>query len=115
MCPVVSLRWLREFYVRQGEAQLACPVFRRAAHLGVLSKTTVSVRLHKWLQWVGVKSWSLYAAHSLRRGGATWAVRQGVSVRQVQVMGRWKSDVVRKYLYCSASAMYGASSRQQRG
>lgn len=116
MCPVVALEWLQEFYIQQGERQPVGPIFRGRARVGKgLAKTTVAVRLRKWLQLVGVQGWQLYAAHSLRRGGATWAVRQGVSLRQVQVMGRWKSDVVREYLYCSTTAMWAASSRQQRG
>jgi site-specific recombinase XerD len=80
-----------------------------------LAKTTVAVRLRKALQAVGVQEWELYAAHSLRRGGATWAVRQGVSWRRVQIMGRWKSDVVREYLYSSVTSMWGASAQMQRG
>ena len=52
------------------------PVFRPlAASVGALSKTTVGQRLKKGLQAVGVRNWDLYAAHSLRRGGATWAVQ----------------------------------------
>jgi integrase len=116
LCPVVALKWLREFYVRQGESSPTGPVFRsRAAASSALAKTSVALRLQKALEAVGVQDWQLYAAHSLRRGGATWAVRQGVSLRQVQVMGRWKSDVVREYLYCSADSLWGASARQQQG
>jgi integrase len=116
MCPVVALKWLRRFYVQRGEAQPSGPVFRAwPGQRTRLQKTTVAVRLRKALEWVGVQDWDLYAAHSLRRGGATWAVRMGVSLRQVQIMGRWASDVVREYLYSSASAMWAVSARQQRG
>jgi integrase len=116
MCPVVALQWLREFYVQQGESVSVGTVFRgRAAAAVPLAKTTVAVRLRKALEIVGVEGWRLYAAHSLRRGGATWAVRQGGPLRQVQIMGRWKSDVVREYLYSSATALWAVSSRQQRG
>jgi integrase len=116
MCPVRALQWLEQFYIQLGGAEPSGPVFRgRPQSQVALSKTTVAVRLRKWLDVVGVSGSELYAAHSLRRGGATWAVRQDVPLRQVQVMGRWQSDVVREYLYCSPSAMYEASSRQQRG
>jgi integrase len=116
MCPVVALRWLRHYYVQRGEAQPSGTVFRSwPGQRKRLEKTTVALRLQKALERVGVQSWHLYAAHSLRRGGATWAVRMGVSLRQVQIMGRWASDVVREYLYSSASAMWRASARQQRG
>jgi integrase len=116
MCPVLALKWLREFYIQQGESGQTGPVFRGRGGVRVrLAKNTVATRLWKALQRVGVRGWQCYAAHSLRRGGATWAVRQGLSLRQVQVMGRWQSDVVREYLYCSAEAMWAASARQQRG
>eukprot|EP00775_Hariotina_reticulata_P006070 gene6070-6309_t len=36
-------------------------------------------------------------------GGATHAAQVGVPVRFVQLMGRWKSDVVRLYMYASPS------------
>eukprot|EP00775_Hariotina_reticulata_P001773 gene1773-biopygen3211 len=111
MCPVAALKRLRGL-VGTSDG----PVFTsRAGQPDALAKTTVAIRLRKALQAVGVSDWDLYAAHSLRRGGATWAVRQGVSWRRVQVMGRWKSDVVREYLYCSADAMWQASAQQQQG
>lgn len=120
LCPVQALERLRDFYRRRlGVAPLGS-VFRAVAP-GVsgaerqLAKSTVGVRLKKALAAVGVADADLYAAHSLRRGGATWAVQQGVSVREVQIMGRWKSDVVREYLYSSPSVMWAASARQQRG
>lgn len=115
MCPVAALRVLQSV-TTSGEAPAVGPVFvGRASHPVALAKTTVAVRLRKALQAVGVQEWELYAAHSLRRGGATWAVRQGVSWRRVQIMGRWKSDVVREYLYSSVSSMWGASAQMQRG
>jgi hypothetical protein len=43
-------------------------------------------------------------------------VTQGVAAPgHGQVMGRWKSDVVREYLYCNADAMWAAPAKQQRG
>ena len=84
MCPVRALQRLSEFYIMQGERFPVGPVFRSRAGSGSrLAKTTVAVRLRKVLQRVGVQGWELYAAHSLRRGGATWAANQGVALRQV--------------------------------
>ena len=76
-----------------------------------LSKTTVGVRLQKALEVAGVKDWRLYAAHSLRRGGATHAAKVGLPLRMIQAMGRWKSDAVRVYLYCSPEQLFAASTR----
>lgn len=117
MCPVAALRSLKALADHGGQ-QVASGGFVFTGGLGGragLAKTTVAVRLRKALQAVGVSDWDLYAAHSLRRGGATWAMRQGVSWRRVQVMGRWRSDVVREYLYCSVEGMWRASAQQQRG
>lgn len=38
------------------------------------------------------------AAHSLRRGGATHAMRQGYDKAEIKLMGRWKSDAVDLYM-----------------
>lgn len=115
MCPVKALQRLQQLYVTSGSGAVG-PVFKGLLHsTKALSKTTVGTRLRKSMEQVGIEDWQLYAAHSLRRGGATWAVQQGVSVREVQIMGRWKSDVVREYLYCSPEALFAASRKQQRG
>eukprot|EP00882_Tetradesmus_deserticola_P008231 GHRQ01008676.1.p1 GENE.GHRQ01008676.1~~GHRQ01008676.1.p1 ORF type:complete len:348 (-),score=64.88 GHRQ01008676.1:210-1253(-) len=116
MCPVQALWRLRRLAVKDAQGSPIGPVFTAwEGKQRRLAKTTVGVRLQKALQSVGVQNWDLYAAHSLRRGGATWAVRQGVSVRQIMVMGRWKSDVVREYLYHSPTELLGASRQQQQG
>jgi integrase len=104
VCPVRALRHLR---VVTGGVGYVFP-----SRLGVaqpLSKTTVAVRLRKALQVAGVAAWELYAAHSLRRGGATHAAKLGLPLRLIQAMGRWKSDAVRVYLYCSPEQLFGAS------
>lgn len=107
VCPVRALRQLKVltggqgfvFTARSGESERA------------LSKTTVAIRLRKALEVAGVASWELYAAHSLRRGGATHAAKVGMPLRLIQAMGRWRSDAVRVYLYCSPEQMFGASSQ----
>jgi integrase len=84
MCLVAALRVLRSVMTGSGAAAEG-PVFvGQAGHPVGLAKTTVAMRLRKALQALGVQEWELYVAHSLRRGGATWAVRQGVSWRRVQ-------------------------------
>ena len=74
-----------------------------------LSKTTVAPRLKKALARAGVAGADLYAAHSLRRGGATHAAKVGVPLRFIKVMGHWKSDTVREYLYASPDVVWGYS------
>jgi integrase len=92
------------------------PVFRPfLASAARLSKNTVGPRLKKALTKAGVAAADMYAAHSLRRGGATHAARVGVHTRLIQVMGRWKSDAVREYLYTSPRQLFEALQRMLRG
>jgi integrase len=101
---------LRDLQRLAGGRSAAGPVFRPfVASVARLSKTTVGVRLKKALARAGVPAAELYAAHSLRRGGATHAARSGVHTRLIQVMGRWKSDAVRAYLYTSPEQLFRAS------
>lgn len=39
-----------------------------------------------------------FAGHSTRRGAATSAIRQGIELRLVSLMGRWRSDAVLLYV-----------------
>ena len=54
-------------------------------------------KLRSVLQKCGVDG-SLYGSHSLRRGGASWALKCGVSGELVRILGDWKSDAYRAYL-----------------
>ena len=39
-----------------------------------------------------------FGSHSLRRGGASWALRCGLSGDMIRILGDWKSDAYRAYL-----------------
>ena len=109
--PVGALLRLR---VLAGGAAAQGPIFLPVARDGgskALSKTAVAVRLRKVLQAIGVENWAAYAAHSLRRGGATHAAAMGVDLRYIMLMGRWKSDVVRQYTYYTPCQVLAASAR----
>jgi integrase len=107
-CPVRALRVLSLRFGQVGA------VFRgRKNDTQHLSKTTVGQRLKKALCTAGVAGWEFYAAHSLRRGGATHASRSGIPLRMIQIMGRWKSDAVRQYLYTSPQEILEASATMQ--
>ena len=41
---------------------------------------------------------SKYGTHSLRRGGASWALRCGMSSEVIRILGDWHSDAYRCYL-----------------
>jgi len=96
-------------------AEAAGPVFRAWVQgSAALAKTTVAIRLRKALEALGVANWRAYAAHSLRRGGATHAAAVGVPVRFIMLMGRWSSDMVRQYMYFTPGQVLAASSRMLR-
>lgn len=104
LCPVQAMRRLQQMSRGVG------PVFARSAKgETAISKTTVGMRLKKALRAAGVPGYQLYAAHSLRRGGATHAARSGITTRMIQAMGRWRSDAVRLYLYCSPEQLWKGS------
>jgi len=106
---------LKRLLVVAGGASARGPVFRaRELHSAGLSTTAVAVRLRKVLAQVGVSDWASYAAHSLRRGGATHAAGVGVHLRYILLMGRWRSDVVRQYMYYTPSQVLAASSQMLR-
>ena len=41
---------------------------------------------------------SRYSGHSFRRGGASWALQQGLSVEAIKILGDWHSDAYSAYL-----------------
>jgi len=89
-------------------------IFRAYQHdTAPLSKMSVTHRLRKALAAAGVKGEGAYASHSLKRGGATatHAEQSGESTRMAQLLGRWKSDAVRQYMYASERQAIGASAR----
>ena len=43
----------------------------------------------------------LFAGHSFRRGGATWAFQSGVQGELIKLLGDWRSDAYLKYLNTS--------------
>ena len=107
VCPIGALRGLQRW-----QPDGRGPVFRpHADSSAALSKATVGPRLRKALRAVAVPDWALYAAHSLRRGGATHAAQLGVSYRMIQVLGRWRSDAMRHYLYCCPDELWAASAQ----
>jgi integrase len=102
---VSPARVLRSLQLLVGGAAAHGHVFKASpASVAPLQKGTVACRLKKALAMAGVPGADRFAAHSLRRGGATHAAKVGVPVpRFVQLMGRWRSDVVRLYMYASPS------------
>ncbi|WIA44603.1 hypothetical protein OEZ86_007321 [Tetradesmus obliquus] len=108
MCPLRALQRLRKWGSADGK------VFTAYAGGVGMKKLTVGSRLKQDLRDAGVAEAEQYAAHSLRRGGATHAARQKIALRKIQMMGRWKSDVVRLYLYAAPVELMQAAAQMQR-
>ena len=53
--------------------------------------------MRKWLRRIGVNPTG-YGSHSMRRGGATAAVKAKVQMHVVKRHGRWASDAVYPYV-----------------
>ena len=56
------------------------------------------------LAHIGVPNPSQFRGHSFRRGGATWAFRNGVPGELIQIYGNWASDAYKCYLGFSDDA-----------
>ena len=96
MCPLAALRALASYGRRL--AALSVPVFRLDQNSDqAVSRTTLACRLSRRLRSLGVTS-SLFGLHSFRIGGATAAAMAGLPERVLKAHGRWRSDVVRKYM-----------------
>ena len=70
-------------------------------------------QLKKLLLAIGLDS-KKYAGHSLRRGGATWAMRCGVPGEVIKSMGDWRSTAYLQYLdiNCSLKVKYALQMMQ---
>ena len=127
----LEIRWSKTIQFR--ERKVSCPLLRTSSILcpvwavqNVLDKTTLASpsgplfvyqakgawrpylycqflrRLREVLEQVGLPATS-YAAHSLRRGGASWALKCGVPGEVIQSLGDWKSDAYMNYLDVSTT------------
>lgn len=60
---------------------------------------------------LGTGSWN---GHSFRRGAATWAAEVAVPEREIQILGRWRSEAYRAYIEYSRDQQIALSKRFQR-
>lgn len=96
VCPVLAYQaWIRAAGITAGK------VFRRVHASGSvfgdgLSDKAVQLILQKWTGLAGLPG--DYSPHSLRRGFATEATRNGARRDQVMKGGRWKSNAVDVYI-----------------
>jgi hypothetical protein len=96
LCPAHALRQL---LLRTLDASPCSPVFLRRER-GKLTPV-----LYGWfrdklkaLLQVCLDDNNEFGSHSLRRGGASWALQCGVSPEVIRIMGDWHSDAYKAYL-----------------
>jgi hypothetical protein len=114
-------------FVRNPDSGL-CPVRALLTHMGAsqlpstrplfnycidgreiaLTQSAYVSRLHTLLKSLGFDS-TLYSAHSLRRGGASFAFQVGLSHIQIKSRGDWSSNAFERYVHINSEAAMQAA------
>lgn len=100
LCPVTAVK--HAFAITR-EGSILGPAFlrRRAdAKLVPVKYTWFSRKLLGLVEACGLDR-SDYGTHSLRRGGASWALKCGIGSEVIRILGDWRSDAYRNYLEVS--------------
>ena len=92
ICPVSALRMLFDRF----PAPPLAPLFSRPFNQP-FSNTFLLFTMHQLLLNAGIPTFG-YSGHSLRKGAAVTADRNGVSKHDIKLLGRWKSDAVDVYI-----------------
>lgn len=105
VCPVALLRqWLSVSPLRKGKD----PLFTLPG--GSFKREDVISALRVALRETGFAAGE-YSGHSFRRGAATWCASIGMPEKDIQVLGRWSSWAVRKYMDLSPQAINAIAAR----
>jgi integrase len=103
-CPVRTLdRYLEEF--RLGDTEWLFPSMIKSEK--PVSGQAVSKIVKRAAEHAGLKG--RYSGHSLRIGGATAALKGGMTMEQIRSVGEWESKAVLLYLRSVAAANNSAS------
>ena len=99
LCPVNALR--HAFRLTAGGDPCG-PAFLRAVKRGLtpLLYRWYMERFRALLKRVGCEP-DEYGSHSLRRGGASWALQCGIQSDVIKILGDWKSQAYQAYLEVS--------------
>jgi len=103
-CPVHCMRDWLNFYQVEPESWL----FPGATGAGSVTGGAINELVKKIMRTFGFGG--RYTGHSLRIGGATAALKGGLTIDQIRSIGDWQSDAVLLYLRASAVAELGGSS-----
>src|SRR6266516_383958 len=88
LCPVTALRTLFTRYPRPPPS----PLFTRP-YGQPFSKVFLVLKMRELLLHAGISTIG-YSGHSLRKGAAVTARRNGITREDIKLLGRWKSDAV---------------------
>ena len=110
ICPAKALGRLA-LHLRRHQAEPTCPIFRhfnpvRNRWYDVKPQHVTNALRHSanaTEQQTGITS-KLLSARSLRPGGATALLCAGVDSNAIQLLGRWKSDAMLRYLRIQATS-----------
>jgi hypothetical protein len=102
LCPVRSI--LAHFGASPLSLDRPLFNFKRGGKEVFYSQANFVADLKRFLSLAGVNQ-TLYSAHSLRRGGASYAFEQGVSPMQIKQRGDWASDAFEKYIHMSDKSL----------
>ena len=96
LCPVTAMRHLLD--LTKG-VPASSPVFWRIGKGGLTPITYgwFTNRFRNLLSLCGEDP-TIFGTHSLRRGGATWAFRCGLSAEAIQLLGHWRSEAYKSYI-----------------
>ena len=92
LCPVMALRTLFNRYPAPVDAPLFIRPFGQPFDRSFFILTMHHLLLDAGISTVG------YSGHSLRKGAAVTADRNGISRHDIKLLGRWKSDAVDVYI-----------------
>lgn len=112
LCAVRAIQcWLEHANIKNG------PVFRRIYRNNKVGKTAITVLsvnhiLQKNAGSAGLENAKQFSSHSLRRGFATAASRNGVSLQSIMQQGRWKQvSTVMEYIEAAGRFENNAASQ----
>ncbi len=99
LCAIRALKtWIEQAHIQEGFIFRRIHRGEKISHLNIIP-SSVNVLLKKHAIAVGLKNAVDFSSHSMRRGLATTASRDGVSIPAIMRQGRWKQvNTVMEYI-----------------
>ena len=103
LCPVQAII---QAFLCSKSASTDGPAFMITPSVPLTFQTFITV-IRQALQASGIETTTI-AAHSFRRGGASWAYQSGVSIDSIRHIGDWKSNAYTNYIFESDASLHNA-------